>query len=133
MVYTFQVHGCKLSSTERSKYSNCTVTSSKYLEENQEVHFHHHHQACLIHCFIRTWCCYYCKWFNAESGWDLDTVYCLSFVMKNFCCFTSLPSFHKRCSWLPALTSFHSVHMQKFAIAVAKQSAKNVKVFHHKS
>ena len=38
-------------STERSKYSNCTVNLSKYLEENQKICFHHHHQACLIHCF----------------------------------------------------------------------------------
>ena len=43
-------------STKRSKYSNFTVTSSKYLEEdeeNQEIHFHHHRQARLIHYFIR--------------------------------------------------------------------------------
>ena len=26
-------------STKQSKYSNCTVTSTKYLEENQEIHF----------------------------------------------------------------------------------------------
>ena len=27
-------------STKQSKYSNCTVTSSKYLEENQEIRIH---------------------------------------------------------------------------------------------
>ena len=29
--------------------------------------------------------------------------------------FHILPSFHKKCSWLPAFTSFHTIHMQKFA------------------
>ena len=41
-------------STEWSKYSNCTVTSLKYLEGNLEIHFHHHCQACLIRYLIRT-------------------------------------------------------------------------------
>ena len=31
-------------STKRSKYSNCIVISCKYLEENQEIRIHHHHQ-----------------------------------------------------------------------------------------
>ena len=39
-------------STEQSKYSNCTVTS-KYGKENQVMHFHHHHQAHLIHYFCQ--------------------------------------------------------------------------------
>ena len=38
-------------STEPSKYSNCTVNSSKYGKENQRIHFHHYRQACLIHYF----------------------------------------------------------------------------------
>ena len=38
-------------STERSKYSNCTVNPSKYGKENQGIHFYHHHQARLIHYF----------------------------------------------------------------------------------
>ena len=36
-------------STEWSKYSNCTINPSKYGKENQGIHFHHHHQECLIH------------------------------------------------------------------------------------
>ena len=40
-------------STERLKYSNCTVNTSKYGKENQEIHFRHHRQACLIHYFGR--------------------------------------------------------------------------------
>ena len=38
-------------STERSKFSNCTVNSSKYGKENQGIYFYHHHQACLINYF----------------------------------------------------------------------------------
>ena len=56
---------------EQSQYCNCTVTLSKYLDENQEIHFHHHHQAHLIHYFIRTRCHYYCTLFHAESRSDL--------------------------------------------------------------
>ena len=41
-------------STKRSKHSNCTVNPSKYGKENQGMHFHYHHQAYLIHCFIIT-------------------------------------------------------------------------------
>ena len=40
-------------STERLKYSNCTVNPSKCDKENQGIHFHHHHQAHLIHYFGR--------------------------------------------------------------------------------
>ena len=40
-------------STDRSKYSNCTVNPSKYGIENQGMHFHHHRKARLIHCFGR--------------------------------------------------------------------------------
>ena len=36
--------------TERLKYSTCTVNPFKYLE-NQDILFHHHHQARLIHYF----------------------------------------------------------------------------------
>ena len=36
------------SNTEQSKYSNCTVSPSKYFKD-QKIHFHHHrHQAHLI-------------------------------------------------------------------------------------
>ena len=52
------------SSTEQSKYSNGIVIPSKYVKENQGIHFHHHGcQACLIHYFttsFETWregCC----------------------------------------------------------------------------
>ena len=41
-------------STKQTKYSNCTVNSSKYFEKNQEMHLHHHHQACLFNNLIRT-------------------------------------------------------------------------------
>ena len=58
--------------TKRLKNSNCTVTSLKYLEDNQEIHFHHHCQAHLIYYFIRTRCHYYSTWFNAESRSDPD-------------------------------------------------------------
>ena len=37
-------------STERSEYSNCRVTPSKYDKENQGIHFHHR-QVRLIHYF----------------------------------------------------------------------------------
>ena len=37
---------------EWSKYSNCTINSSKYLRRNQQIHFHHHHQIHLIHYFV---------------------------------------------------------------------------------
>ena len=40
-------------STERSKYSNCTVNPLEYGKENQGIHFHHHRQARLIHYFGR--------------------------------------------------------------------------------
>ena len=30
------------SSTKQLKYSNCIVNSSKYLEENQKIPFHHY-------------------------------------------------------------------------------------------
>ena len=36
-------------STEQLKYSNYIVSSFKYLEENQEIHFRHHCQEHLIH------------------------------------------------------------------------------------
>ena len=36
-------------------------------------------------------------------------------MVKNFRCFTSLPSFHKKRLRLPAFTSFHCIHMQKLA------------------
>ena len=65
-------YATELSKHQMIEISNCTVTLSKYLEENQEIHFHHHSQACLIHYFIRTRCHYYCTWFNAESGSDTD-------------------------------------------------------------
>ena len=44
---------CDCASTKQSKYSNCTVNPSKYLEENQEIrfHFHHHCQVRLIYYF----------------------------------------------------------------------------------
>ena len=42
---------CVIQVTEQSKYSNCAVNLSKYGKENQGIHFHHHHQACLIHYF----------------------------------------------------------------------------------
>ena len=45
----------------------------------------------------------------------LGHIYCLLFVVKNLRCSTSLPSFLKKHSWLPAFVSFHSIHMQKFA------------------
>ena len=32
-------------STERSKYSNCTVNPSEYDEQNQGIHFHYQWQA----------------------------------------------------------------------------------------
>ena len=51
----FEVHNCELSK-HWLEYSNCTVTSLKCLQENQEIHFHHHTQACLIHYFSRTRC-----------------------------------------------------------------------------
>ena len=47
-------------STHRLKYSNQTVSSLKYLEENQEICFYYHHQARFIHYFIKTGCHYYC-------------------------------------------------------------------------
>ena len=46
---------------------------------------------------------------------DRYTEHCLSFVVKNFHCFTSLPLFPKKRLQLPAITSIHSIHMQKFA------------------
>ena len=55
-------------SNKRLKYSNCTITTSKYLEENQEINFHYHRQAHLIHYFIRNRCHYYCMWFNVERS-----------------------------------------------------------------
>ena len=39
-------------------------------------------------------------------------------IEKNFCCFMSLPSFYEKRTlilWLPAYTSFHSIHVRKFA------------------
>ena len=42
-------------STKQSKYSNSTVITLKYLEENQEIPFYHHCQACLIHYFDPVW------------------------------------------------------------------------------
>ena len=36
-------------STEQSNYLNFIVNPSKYLEENQEIHFHHCSQALFIY------------------------------------------------------------------------------------
>ena len=45
----------------------------------------------------------------------MNTVYCLIFDMKKFHCFTSLSWFLKKLLRLPTFTSFHSIHVQKFA------------------
>ena len=66
------------STTKLSKHSNCTVISLKYLEENQEIHFLHQYQACLIHYFIWSTYHYYCTWFNVESRSDPDNLYRVS-------------------------------------------------------
>ena len=47
----FEMCSCVLYCTENSKYSNCTVSSLKHLEDNQEICFHHHLKAHLIHYF----------------------------------------------------------------------------------
>ena len=44
-----------------------------------------------------------------------NTIYCLLYVVKNFHCFMSLPSFPTNHFWLLAITSFHSIHVQTFA------------------
>ena len=51
MVYALRCATVRYTSTEWSKYSNCTVIPSKYGKENQWIHFHHHCQAHLIHYF----------------------------------------------------------------------------------
>ena len=43
-------------------------------------------------------------------------LYCLLFAVKRSCCFTSLPSFPKELSWLPAFTDFRSIHVM-FVVA----------------
>ena len=48
---------------------------------------------------------------------SVSTVQCLSFAVKNFCCFTSLPSFHEKTFMV---TSFYSIHMQKFAKTISR-------------
>ena len=40
-------------STKQSRHPNCTVNPSKYHGKNQEIHFHYHYQAHLIHYFIQ--------------------------------------------------------------------------------
>ena len=40
--------------TEQLKHSDCTVNPFKYLEENQDIPFHNHHQACLFITLVRT-------------------------------------------------------------------------------
>ena len=40
--------------------------------------------------------------------------YCSLFTVKIFCCFTSLPSFPRKLSQLPAFTSFHNIHVHTF-------------------
>ena len=62
---------------------------------------------------------------------SVSTVQCLSFAVKNFCCFTSLPPFHEKTF---TVTSVYSIHMQKFAKTLSrlqKQYAKNIKGFHY--
>ena len=36
-------------------------------------------------------------------------------MVENFCRFMSLPSFHEKRNTVTSFTSFHSIHMQKFA------------------
>ena len=51
----------------------------------------------------------------------------LLFMVEKFCCFTSLLLLQ-----LPAFTTIHSIHMQKFAkktFVVVKSSTKYVKLF----
>ena len=48
-LYTFELCNCVLSNTIRSKYSNCKVNPLKY--DNQEICFHYHCEAHLIHYF----------------------------------------------------------------------------------
>ena len=55
------------------------------------------------------------------------TIYCLSFVVKNFHCFSSLPSFHEKCSLSQAYTSFHSIGLKTFT--VVKPSTKTLMFF----
>ena len=63
-------------------------------------------------------------------------LYCILLIIDGeklllFHIFTFIP---KKRLQLPAFTSFHSINVQKFAktFGVAKQSAKNAKVFHGK-
>ena len=60
---------------------------------------------------------------------SVSTVQCLSFAVKNFCCFTSLPSFHEKT--FTVLQYSHAKICQN-NFTVAKQSAKNIKGFHYK-
>ena len=58
---------------------------------------------------------------NTDEGSEYDdhdsagTTYCLSFVVKNFHCFTCLLSFHEKHLQLPAFTIFYSTHVKNFA------------------
>ena len=55
---------------------------------------------------------------NTDQGLECDkhdsagNIYCLSFMVKTFHCFTCLSSFRKKTF---AVTSFYSIHMQQFA------------------
>ena len=49
-----------------------------------------------------------------------NTVYCLLFVVKNFCCSMPLPSFLKNLSCLPAFTIFDSIHVQTFTKKITR-------------
>ena len=47
-----------------------SISWNNYVDENQEICFHHHHQACLIYYLIRTRCHYWCMWSNVGSRSD---------------------------------------------------------------
>ena len=48
------------------------------------------------------------------ARWTTNTVHCWLFMMKRFCCSTSLLSFPTKVSWLPAFTSCLNTLSQKF-------------------
>ena len=60
-----------------------------------------------------------------------NTIYCVSFTVKNFCCFTSLPSFHKNVHGYSfyKLSKHSCAKTSQKTFTVVNQSVKNANVF----
>ena len=63
------------------------------------------------------------------------SVYCFSFLVENFCCFTSFTSFYEKMSMVTGfykLLGYSCAKIHQIKFQGMKQSANNANAFHHK-